>query len=142
MTQEELRQVIVDEARTWLRTPFRNNAMIKGAGVGCGTLLIAVYSKFGFSTPEPDKLGYFPLGWSMHTREEKYLDILLAHGMKEVETPQKGDAVLFQMGRAYGHSGIIVEWPFVIHSYWGRGVMIDDARNPPLGQKTKFLSFL
>lgn len=141
LPESDLRVEIVAEARTWLRTPFRNNAMIKGAGVGCGTLLIAVYDQFGFPVPKVSELGYFPLGWSLHNAEERYLEILLAHGMREVEEPKSGDVVLFKMGRAFGHSGIIVEWPFVIHSYWNRGVVLDSALHPPLGQKTKYLSF-
>ena len=140
-SEADKRADIVREAETWRRTPFVNNAMIKGAGVGCGTLLIGVYGALGYPVPDIKTLGYFPLGWSQHTKEEKYLKILLDSGMHEVTEPVTGDVVLFKMGLAFGHSGIIIAWPRIIHAYWNRGVVFDDARNPPLGQKMKFLSF-
>src|SRR5690349_11447583 len=34
---------LLDEARTWLLTPWHHNARVRGAGVDCGQLLIACY---------------------------------------------------------------------------------------------------
>lgn len=31
-------------------------------------------------------------------------------------TPRNGDIVTFKMGKAYGHAGVIVSWPLIIHS--------------------------
>ncbi len=130
-----MRDRIVAEARTWLGTPFVHQAMVKGAGVGCGTLLIAVYGALGFPVPTVKELGHFPHDWHLHTREERYLNILskFAH---PVEIPEKGDMVLFQIGRVFAHSALIVTWPTeVIHVMWGRAVETADVSRSPVGQK-------
>lgn len=136
-----IREDIVQEARTWLGTPFIHQGMVKGAGVGCGTLLIAVYGGIGLPVPDPKTLGYFPRDWHLHTREERYLNILLGFA-HPVEVPEPGDMVLFQIGRIFAHSGIVVKWPTeIIHVMWGSSVEIADASKQPLDRKkTMFLS--
>lgn len=42
------RQAVVAEAKTWIGTGFHHEARIKGAGVDCAQLLIAVFSACGF----------------------------------------------------------------------------------------------
>ena len=43
----DLRQRIVEEARSWLGTPYHHQAMVKGAGVDCAMILVAVYRAVG-----------------------------------------------------------------------------------------------
>lgn len=135
------RQAVLVEAESWLGTPFRNNAMVKGAGVGCGTLMIACYSEAGvLELPSIETFGHFPLGWSIHSKEERYLDIMKQY-MKEVETPEPGDAAVFKLSGAYGHAAIVVSWPRVIHVSWKRAVEYADASQLPLSRyPPKFFS--
>ncbi len=37
----------VQEALTWLGTPYHHQGRIKGVGVDCGTLICEVYEKVG-----------------------------------------------------------------------------------------------
>lgn len=127
------RAAVITEAETWLGTPFHEGCHIRGIGVSCGQLLIAVYGSLGFPVPVGN-LGYFPLDWALHTREERYLTIL-EHFATHTERPEPGNIALFRLfgHRAFSHSAIIVEWPArVIHALWGRGVEWADASKEPL----------
>lgn len=136
-----IRQRVVSEAETWLRTPFRDNrSMIKGAGVACGPLLLAVYGSLGIPVPTLDDLGHFSVDWHEHASEERYLNILLKY-TKQVETPGIGDVALFQIGRVHGHSVIVAGWPNIIHVLWRSTVQYANAERPPLVKRHRiFLS--
>ena len=127
-----IRQAVIAEATTWIGTPFHyNNSMVRGAGVACGPLLIAVYGKVGIPVPAISSLGHFPMDWHMNTDEERYLNILLGF-TKVVEIPQPGDIALFKIGKVHGHSAIVTEWPRVIHVLWKSVVQHADASLRPL----------
>ena len=126
-----LRETVVGEARSWLGTPFKHQACVRGCGVGCGTFLIAVYSSVGIKTPAIDSLPFFTEQWHLHEREERYLAILEQFA-RYVESPVAGDIAVFKMGRVYSHSAIVIDWPTVIHAHWKGGVEIADASKPPL----------
>lgn len=132
-----LRDAAVAEAEKWLGTPFHVNASVRGGGVACGPLLIAVYDAIGISVPHIEDFSAFPIDWHQHAREEKYLDIVMKFS-SVVESPRRGDIAMFKMGRAYAHSAVVIAWPFVIHSYWGRNVEITDATKPPIARHLKF----
>ena len=61
----DIRQAIIVEAESWINTPYHHNQQLKGAGVDCGQILVAVYSKFGF-IPEDYKIGYYPPDFALH----------------------------------------------------------------------------
>lgn len=109
------REQIVNEAKSWLRTPYRHKARVKGGGVDCAQLLIAVYSACGLIDPDFAVEDY-PMDWHLHRDEERYLNHVLAHA-HAVKTPQQGDVALFRFGRTVSHGAIVLEWPLVIHAY-------------------------
>lgn len=107
------RQKVVAEARTWIGTPYISNGCVKGAGVDCGMLLIAVYSAvrvIDWFDPRP-----YPAQWALHQRAERYLMEVERWGC-EVETPLMGDTVLFKFGHCWAHGAIISDWPHIIHA--------------------------
>ncbi|HEX3624759.1 MAG TPA: hypothetical protein VH280_04960 [Verrucomicrobiae bacterium] len=110
-----LRQMVIDEAKTWVGTKFHHEARVKGHGVDCGQMLIAVYGKFGFM-PEDYKLEHYPADFAMHRDREWYLEIVQEFA-KEVDKPGPGDVVLFKWGRLYSHGGVVVDWPNIIHAW-------------------------
>lgn len=145
MTIAEQRAAVIASAKSWLRTPFIDNAMVKGCGVACGPLLIAVYRSIGIQIQEPN-WSLFPKDWHMHTQEERYYN-MVAEYASPVEKPEPGDMVLFRFNnqnrpaRPYCHGGIIIEWPQIIHAYWGKGVEYADVSKGPLEKREKvFLS--
>ena len=132
-TESEQRQAVVDEARTWLRTPHHNGARIKGVGVDCGQLPIAVFSSLGLI---PDiKPERYPSDFHLHKDREWYLEIAVMYGHEFEGPPQKGDFVLYKIGRIYSHGAIVVEWPRIIHAVVNLGVTEDDGEQGMFASK-------
>lgn len=114
------RQAAVQAARGWLRTPFHHHGRVKGVGVDCAQLLIAVFSEIGKTSPDLN-VGDYAWDWHLHRDEEKYLSHINANAHR-VETPLPGDIALFKFGRCVSHAAIVVEWPKCIHAYHKQGV--------------------
>lgn len=124
------RAAVLTEAKEWLGTPFHHMAQVKGAGVDCAQFLIGVFHAVG-AVPKVEP-GYYPHDWHFHRSEEQYLRWVARYARK-VSTPQPGDIALFRFGRCVSHAAIVVEWPLVIHSYFGQGVVYADAKGAELG---------
>lgn len=126
MTIEEQRKEIVRVALTWVKTPYHHHAMLKGIGVDCAMILIAVFDEAGVVSAE--KVGYSPQ-WYLHHSEEKYLIELekYAHEITEAEA-LPGDVVVYKTGRAFAHGAIIIEpgWPDIIHASPEAGMVVRD----------------
>lgn len=121
---------VIEEAVSWIGTPWRHGARVKGAGVDCGQFLIAVFSSVGL-IPEIDP-GDYPADFALHRSEEWYLRLVEEHMAPIMGPPQVGDVVLYRWGRCLSHGAIVAGWPMVIHSFRGlnsRGVCIDDAQS-------------
>jgi NlpC/P60 family putative phage cell wall peptidase len=119
-----MRQQIITAARGWLGTPFHHEGRVKGAGVDCLQLLIAVYSEVGLLPPvEPE---HYPWDWHFHRSEERYLQGVAQHA-RQVPAAEPGDIDLFKFGRCVSHAAIVLDWPRCIHAYFGQGVVEVDA---------------
>lgn len=134
MTEAEARAAVLAEARSWLRTPYHHAAKIKGVGVDCATLLIAVYASVGLI--EPIDPGYYPPDWALHKDEERYLG-WVEKVAKPIETPQPADIALWQFGRSYSHGAIVVAWPQIIHAQVGVGCTLGEGNADWLVNKIK-----
>jgi NlpC/P60 family putative phage cell wall peptidase len=113
-TEEQLRHEIVQEAHTWLGTPWHHAARVKGAGVDCAQFLIGVYANCGLIedfTPE----SYSP-DWMLHQSGEKFIEYLLKY-TTPTDDPLPGDIAMFQFGRTVSHGSIVIRWPNIIHAY-------------------------
>lgn len=111
---EAWRVAIVEEAKTWLRTPWHHCARVKGAGVDCGQLIIACYVNAGLV---PDfQTGDYTADWHLHRSEERYLEFVEAH-LDRCDAPLPGDVVVWRFGRTFSHGAIVVDWPLVIHAF-------------------------
>ena len=118
------RQRIVEEAKTWLKTPYHHHGDIKGVGVDCAMFLVKVYSDLGlihYFDPRP----YSPQ-WHLHHSEEIYLGFVEKYA-KKVDVPLPGDVVLYKVGRCVAHGGIVVDWPTIIHVVNRIGCALDDG---------------
>ena len=116
---------MVDEALTWLNTPYQHKARVKGAGVDCGQLLYAVYTAAGVLPPFA--IDDYPRDWHLHRGEERYLGYVQRHA-REIDGPAKpGDIVVWRFGRSFAHGAIALAWPRVLHAYVDHCVTIDDA---------------
>jgi cell wall-associated NlpC family hydrolase len=112
-----LREQIVEEARTWLHTPYHHHARIKGAGVDCVWLLIEVYRQFGLVADDFDP-GNYSNEWYMHRDEEIYLGGVqrFAKPLPIEAEPQAGDVALYKVGRCVSHGAILIDRDYVIHA--------------------------
>lgn len=113
-TEHIQRALVVEEARTWLRTPYHHMGRVKGAGVDCAMLLLEVYEKCGL-IPHIE-LPHYPMDWALHRSEEKYLGWVEKYAVK-VERPLPGDVALYRFGRCVSHGAIVIGWPEIIHAH-------------------------
>lgn len=132
-----VREAIVAEALTWLRTPWHHRACVKGAGVDCAWFLVGVFEAVGL-VPHVD-LGYYPPDWHLHQDRPRFLETLARYAdpLAPGEPPLPGDIAMFQFGRHAAHGSIVVAWPSIIHAYRDeRQVVISDvAASPALAER-------
>ena len=130
MTYAEQRAAVVKEARTWIKTPWRHMAAIKGAGVDCAMLLAEVYAAAGLIEPFDPRP--YPMDWMLHRDDERFLGILLARSF-QVEKPEAGDVAMLRVGRAFAHGAIVTRAAplTIIHSFQPVGSVVEEeaARN-------------
>jgi cell wall-associated NlpC family hydrolase len=130
--EEKQRKAVVDEALSWLGTPYHHQGFIKGAGVDCGFLLIKAFHECGlipWIDPRP-----YPKDWHLHRSAEKYLGWVEQYTKRlpDGTIPKPGDIILYRWGRCVSHGALVVDYPKVIHAYLGQGVLLADATQEPL----------
>lgn len=106
---------IIREAQSWIdaKTPYHHMAAIKGVGVDCAMLPVQVFCGLGI-VPPFDPRPYAP-DWMLHRDTERYRDWVKQFA-DQVETPERGDLVLFRIGRCYSHGAIVVGDGRMIHA--------------------------
>ncbi len=115
-------------ARTWLGTPYRHQASMRGEGTDCLGLLRGVWRELVGCEPEP--IPPYPADWAEVGGEET----LLAAARrwlteKPVTEAGVGDVLMFRMaaGCPVKHCAILSDpdgaEPRMIHAYWGRAVV-------------------
>lgn len=105
---------VLVEACSWLRTPYRHHGDVRGSGVDCAMLLVRVYHGAEL-IPDIDPRPY-PVQWHLHKGAERYLSWVEQYA-KPVSSPKAGDIVVYRIGRAFSHGGIVVNWPIIIHAH-------------------------
>ena len=121
------RQSVLEEAKTWLGTPWRHMADKKGAGVDCAQFVRQVLLTVGIVDEIPDGKPY-PSQWALHHDEERILSMVQRIAV-EVQEPKPADIVLWQFGRCFSHCGFMLDRERVIHSFVKTGeVCIDVIR--------------
>lgn len=128
---------IVREAETWIGTPFRHAAGVKGQGADCGLFVLRVMQTLGL-VPAGDPPAY-PPSWCLHRGEDRFAPWLDEHADR-VAAPAPGDVATFAFGRAgRAHLAIVVQWPRVLHADTTSGVVRARATAGPLaGRVTGF----
>lgn len=137
----EQRALVVAEAMTWLRTPYHHAARVKGAGVDCAQILIAVYAGVGLI--DDFQPADYPPDWMLHRSEERYLSYVTQYAPRQVERPEPGDIAIWRFGRCFSHGAIVVDYPLIIHAYQPDQVVgYGDAEQGALaGRDVQFWSF-
>jgi cell wall-associated NlpC family hydrolase len=110
-TEQSFRASLVQEALTWIGTPYANSGRIKGVGVNCAQFLYAVAKASVLpDAPEPRT---FTAQLCYHTKEERIAEYIKSYGAHEIEESEvgPGDIVLYKIGQAHGHAAIVIDWP-------------------------------
>lgn len=141
MSETEERQQVIKEALSWLKTPYHDEARVKGAGVDCGMLILQVFENCGLL--EHVDVPHYAPDFYLHRSEEQYLGWVERYCKKVQRDPLPGDIILCKYGRCISHGGIVVEWPQIIHAYKrARAVILDDATKGELAERmTAIYSF-
>lgn len=115
MGEAEQRAKVIAEAKTWLGTPFRNCADVKGAGVDCAMLLVRVFADTGI-VPLFDPRPY-PSQWYLHRDEERFLAVIGKLGSEVAREPLPGDVIVYRFGRCFAHGAVVIDAGHVLHAY-------------------------
>jgi len=112
-----MRTKLVDAALGWVDTPYHHHARVKGAGIDCAQLLVAVAIEVGMLDERRAALvPNYPPEWHLHNREEHLLQYMELMGCEEVSEPLPGDIVCFKFGRTCSHVGILLNSDQFIHA--------------------------
>lgn len=116
---------LATEALTWLSTPWKHHAAVKGIGVDCVGLPFAVAKALGL-IPATAKLPSYSPQWHLHKKREQdemLLDILKTFPVQEVpkEQRQPGDILVIRWTPTMpcAHLGILIAPDQVIHARSG-----------------------
>lgn len=124
------RAAIVAEARSWVGTPYRHQASIKGVGCDCLGLVRGVWRALYGEEPEAPP-PYRP-DWAETGGRETLLAAARRHLVEiPVSAARPGDVLLFRMSpdACLKHCAILADGhpgdpePRMLHAYWGRAVV-------------------
>lgn len=118
------RAAIVAEARSWIGTPYRHQASLKGAGADCLGLIRGVYRVF--CGPEKEPIAPYSPNWAEETGQETLRDAARRHlveidaaPFRDGESLKEGDVILIRV-RDRGpakHAAIVSGPDTIIHAY-------------------------
>lgn len=119
---------VVVSARSWLGTPYRHQASMKGVGADCLGLVRGVWREV--VGEEPEVLPAYSADWAEVGGRETLLEAA-GRWMRPVAVAEMraGDVLLFRMspGAAVKHCAILSDLdgpePRMVHAYWGRAVV-------------------
>lgn len=124
MTEIENREKLIKIALSWERTPFHDNAGVKGAGVDCAWYPFRAFVEARlikeFKMPK-----YHPQ-FLLHNKREVYLEVVETHA-RRIDVPQAADLAMFYYGTCFSHGAIILDWPNIIHARKPVGVTRENA---------------
>lgn len=112
------RTQIIAEARTWIGTPYRHQASLKGAGADCLGLIRGVWR--GIYGNEPEQPGPYTPNWAGETASETLRDAARRHLIEiDKRAIQAGDVILIRMRDAgpAKHAAIMSGPTSIIHAY-------------------------
>lgn len=117
------RETIVTEARSWIGTPYRHQATLKGVGADCLGLVRGVWR--ACVGPEPQATGPYSPDWAEATGHERLLEAGLRwFDPSSTGNIQPGDVLMFRW-RAHipaKHLGIATSPGMMVHAHDGASV--------------------
>lgn len=132
-----LREEIVEEARSWLDTPFRHQGRKKGVAIDCAGIVEAIAYKFNLTngyeiyTPEEVRLKYSRV-------PDGALEQLINTFMDRVEPEERqpGDVALISWSRLPQHVAVFSSKTTIIHAYMPARKVVEVSFSPPMQKVT------
>ena len=140
------RVMIIQETKSWIGTPYKGWCCFKGphGGVDCGQLLYGVLRNCRLIPTNIELPHDYSLQIASHQASTEYVDIVSTY-MRPISEAEvlPGDVVVYKLGHAYAHAGIIMDWPEnVIHAMGGtHGVCSTHGIKAPKFQRAPRLFF-
>ncbi len=113
---DKLQRRIVEEANSWLGTPYRYAGSEKGVGTDCSGMVLAIYEK--------------ETGVKLPRNSAKQAEFCKALRPDDVEI---GDLVFFATGKdpdKISHVGIVIDDNRFIHASSSKGVVVSELYTP------------
>jgi NlpC/P60 family putative phage cell wall peptidase len=114
---------IVAEARSWIGTPYRHQASLKGVGCDCLGLVRGIWR--AFYGDEPERAGAYTPDWAEASGMEQLADAALRH-LVPIDRAQfaPGDVLLFRwrLGLPAKHAAIATSADTMVHAHDGAAV--------------------
>lgn len=123
--EAQFAQAVVDEALSWVGTPYRHQASRKHVGCDCLGLLRGVWRELLGCEPEPVE-PYSP-DWAEAGGRDRLLDAARRHCRERpAAEPSAGDVILFRWraGLPAKHIGIMTGEGAFAHAYEGSAVVV------------------
>lgn len=110
------RQQVVDEALSWIGTPFHDMAGVKGVGTDCLHLILKTYVAVGLVK---DFNPQYKPQWFQHRDEPLFLLGLQENGARKIapDVTLPGDILMYKFGRHAAHGGIVIDANTIVHAY-------------------------
>lgn len=112
------RSEIVNIARAWIGTPYRDQASLKGVGCDCLGLLRGVYRELYYLEDDPEQVPAYQTTWYDHSKEDELLNAAKRH-LVEIPLLLPGSVVVFRMKSTVSakHCAIITDYDTMVHAY-------------------------
>jgi NlpC/P60 family putative phage cell wall peptidase len=118
-------QLVIEEAKSWIGTPYRHQASLKSVGCDCLGLVRGVWR--GIYGSEPEALKPYSADWAEAGGADALLEAARRHFDEKPKADMAaGDVILLRWKplHAAKHAGILVSEQAFIHAYEGHAVMI------------------
>jgi NlpC/P60 family putative phage cell wall peptidase len=115
--------IIIAEARSWIGTPYRHQASLKGVGCDCLGLVRGVWRALHGEEPEP--MPAYSRDWAEAAARETLAEAGSRHLLPVArEAMQGGDVLLFRWrtGLVAKHAAILTDDGTMIHAHDGAAV--------------------
>jgi len=115
-----IREKIIEEARTYLGTPFVHQGRLKGIGIDCIGLIVNVGKSLDLLHNDNTTYGRYPDGVTLMAELRKYFI------EKSIEKVQSGDVAVYWLKNPDipTHVGIVTDYG-LIHTYADIGKVVE-----------------
>jgi hypothetical protein len=118
MDETHARDAVDRIVRTWIGTPFHDNAEVKGAGTDCARLIKCVFVEAGLIADYV--LPHYSPQHFLHSDRQRFLEEVTARAREiPLDAVKHGDIALYWIGQAFAHGAIVVKpgWPHIVHAH-------------------------